>query len=222
MTQAPKLVTFDCYGTLIDWMGGLRGYLAGLLKHHGRKDVDLDKFFDRWERIQFGLLKPYKNYASILGESLTRTAKEFKLDFDPLEAGRLSGAMGDWLPFPDVKPALGPLGQRIGLALISNTDRSIMSRTREKLGIPLAGVVVAEDLGTYKPDPEMFTKALERLGVEPGEVLHVSFSFEYDLTTARSVGMQTAWLKRPGAPAEPAGPVDHVLPDLHALAKLFT
>jgi len=217
----PKIITFDCYGTLIDWMGGVRSYLSGLLKHHGRKDVDLDQFVARWERIQFSLLKPYRPYSWILGESLTRAAKEYKLDFDPHEAGRLSGAMGDWLPFPDVKPALTLLAQRFPLALISNTDRSIMNRTRDKLGIPLSGVVVAEDLGCYKPDSEMFEKAFERLSVAPSEVLHVSFSFEYDLTPARALGAKTAWLRRPGTAVTTDLPVDVVLENLHSIEPLF-
>jgi 2-haloalkanoic acid dehalogenase type II len=216
-----RLVTFDCYGTLIDWMGGLRSYLRGVLARHGRAEVDTEKLLARWERIQFEMLEPYRPYATILGESLVRVAAEVGLDFDPLEAGGLSIAMGDWPPFQDVKPSLGALGRRVPLAIVSNTDRAIMKRTREKLGIPLAGVVVAEDVGAYKPDPRVFTQALERLGAAPGETLHVSFSFEYDLVPARRLGLRTAWIRRPGPPFEPQGPADYVLEDLHALARLL-
>jgi 2-haloacid dehalogenase len=189
-------ITFDCYGTLIDWERGLRYFLTQLLIAK-RVSVPADELHDVWEKTQFAMLsRPYRRYRIILAESLAESLRRFKVSYDSEDGQKLAHAMGSWRPFKDVADGLARLKRKYKLGIISNTDRDIMSRTLTYLGVDMDVVVVAEDVRAYKPGPKGFEEALKRLGLPPDRVLHAAFGIAYDLGAAKSLGMKLALVRR--------------------------
>src|SRR5262245_33334663 len=171
MSLDVDVVTFDCYGTLIDWERGLRQYLTRLLISK-RVSVPADELHQVWESFQFAMLsKPYRRYRVVLAESLEEALRRFKVSYDPEDGQRLAHAMGSWRPFKDVPEGLARLKKRFKLGIISNTDRDIMARTLTYLGTPMDLVVIAEDVRAYKPSTKGFEEAIQRLEIPPSRIL---------------------------------------------------
>jgi len=205
-------VTFDCYGTLIDWDAGIRNFLKDLLARKGAF-VDLDSFHRRWEEVQFDLIqREYRPYKDVLRLSLEATMEEFGVPYEPEDGDAFAKSMPTWQPFPDVPPALRELKCHARIAIISNTDNDILRESVKLMGADFDALITAEDAKVYKPSPRIFEFALQRLGEAPERVLHVAFGFKYDLAPAKQVGMVTCWLNRTGEP-KPEG----VEPDFFAL-----
>jgi HAD superfamily hydrolase (TIGR01549 family) len=197
-SERPKVATFDCYGTLIDWEGGLGTFLYELSLRHGEADpVPGRALRERWEEIQFDLIRgDYRPYREVLGESLRRWALE-----------------------------RGARDEGLRLVIVSNTDREIIDHTLRQLELEFDGVVTAEDCRAYKPDEMVFGQALARIGEPPESVLHVAFGFKYDIGPAGRLGFRTAWVNRHAEPLPPpAGRArvepDHEWRDLWGLARL--
>jgi len=206
-------VTFDCYGTLIDWDAGIRNFLKDLLARKGAL-VDLDSFHRRWEEVQFDLIqREYRPYKDVLRLSLEATMEEFGVPYAPEDGDAFAKSMPTWQPFPDVPPALRELKRHARIAIISNTDNDILRESVKLMGADFDALITAEDAKVYKPSPRIFEFALQRLGEAPERILHVAFGFKYDLAPAKQVGMVTCWLNRTGEP-KPEG----VEPDFVALA----
>lgn len=225
MLAGVRLITFDCYGTLIDSAGGSGTFLADLALRRGEVDPPPGwELRDRLEAIQFALIQgTYRRYRDILNESLERYFDERGYAWDPGEADAYVRAMGCWQPFPDTRPVLRQVHDaRLRLAIISNTDRDIMHHTLRQLASPIDAAVTAEDCRAYKPDPAVFEAALRRLGEEPTRVLHVAFGYKYDITTAQQLGFRTAWVNRRGEVAPGAARPDFTWRDLWGLADLVT
>ena len=130
-------------------------------------------------------------------------------------------AMESWQPFPDTVPALTRARQAgLRLAIVSNTDRSIMEHTLRQLEVDFDEVIVAEDARAYKPSEAPFERALEILGEDPGRILHVAFGFKYDIGPAKRLGFRTAWVNRHGEPRPGDAAPDHEWRDLWGLAEL--
>jgi len=217
-----RYVTFDCYGTLVDWLGGVARFARGLLARKGRADVDATEFVREWERVQRRLIEPpYRPYGEILEESLAKTLAARGIAASADEARAFSASMGTWTPFPEVPAALRRAAGILPCVLVSNTDRAILEKTLPLLDAPIHRAISAEESRHYKPARGAFEHALRALGARPGECLHVSAYEEYDLEPARDLGMRTAYVRRPGLPPEPGGPVDRVLDDLAALPRVL-
>ena len=220
----PKVATFDCYGTLVDWEGGMAAFLYDLARRNGDFDPGPGRQLrEHWEKLQFELIQEdYRTYRDVLRESLRTWTAERGYRWNTNEGDALERAMQSWQPFPDTIPALTRV-RKAGMRLVifSNTDRHIMDHTLRQLA-PLAfdAVVVAEDLRTYKPDTTFFTRGLEAAEAPPRDIVHVAFGFKYDIAPAREVGMRTAWVNRhresPPGPERP----DHEWRDLWGLADL--
>lgn len=218
--DAVRLLTFDCYGTLVDWERAVMGAFA----RHVCPDYYVGQLADvveRWEEIQFGLISGgYRSYREILAESVTRTVQELELPA-PAEPGFLAEAIATADPFPDSREALRRLAGRAPLWLLSNIDADLLAETVRRLEAPIARCITAEEVRSYKPSPAHFEKALAESGLAPGAILHVAFGFKYDIVPAASLGMRTAWINRAGdAPPEGVTP-DVALPDLRSLADLL-
>jgi len=220
----PKVATFDCYGTLVDWEGGAAAFLYDLARRNGDFDPGPGRLLrERWEEIQFDLIQgEYRLYRDVLKESLRTWVAERGYRWNTLEGDAFERAMQSWQPFPDTVPAL-QRAKKAGtrLVIISNTDGHIMEHTLRQLS-PLAfdAVVTSEDVRCYKPDVTAFRRALESAGERPEEILHVAFGFKYDLAPAREVGMRTAWVNRHCEPAPGDLRPDHEWRDLLGLAEL--
>jgi 2-haloacid dehalogenase len=223
MSERPAVASFDCYGTLIDWEGGLANFLYDYALRHGEEpEENGDSLRGRWEAIQFELVQgPYRPYKDILAASLREWATERGLPYQDDDGVALTRAMRSWQPFHDTRPALTQARQSgLNLAILSNTDRDIIAHSLKHLGIPFDVVVTAEDCGSYKPSPANFERLLAELAVPPGDVLHVAFGFKYDIGPAQDAGMRAAWVNRHLEPTPPGVEPELVWRDLWGLPRV--
>jgi 2-haloacid dehalogenase len=223
MSSDVRVASFDCYGTLVDWEGGLGTFLyeKSLLSRAKRLEPGR-ALRERWETIQFELIQgEYRPYKDVLADSLRSFCEERGWAYDDSDGKALLRAMRSWQPFPDTRPALERArAAGLRLVIVSNTDRDILEHTLRQLDLPFDDTVTAEDCGAYKPSDAVFTQALERIGEPPEHVLHVAFGFKYDIGPAARAGMQTAWVNRHAEPPPGAQPFDHEWRDLWGLAEL--
>ncbi|HEV2723085.1 MAG TPA: haloacid dehalogenase type II [Thermoleophilaceae bacterium] len=219
-----KAVTFDCYGTLVDWEGGLGTFLYDLARRAGDRDPGPGRELrERWEEIQFELIQGgYRSYQDILVDSLRTWVGERGYRWNEGEGDALERAMQSWQPFPDTVPALLQVkAAGLRLAIVSNTDRHIIEHTLRQLApVQFDEVVVAEDVRAYKPGMEPFTRALQVLSHPAADVLHVAFGFEYDIAAAQRKGMRTGWVNRDRGQAPGREEPDHEWDTLWGLAEL--
>lgn len=190
------VVTFDCYGTLIDWETGIRQTFEVILKRKSAK-IRISNFQTKWGQIEFGMIqREYESYKTILRKSLEKTMKYFRLDYAEEDGEFFAGSMPTWKPFPDVKSALNALRDRLRIAIISNTDDDIIQMTVKNVGVRFGHIITAEHTRAYKPNTKIFQDAIKNVRPTPNEILHASFSFRYDLNPAKRLGFQTVWVKR--------------------------
>jgi len=222
-TTGVRVATFDCYGTLIDWEGGIGTFLSDLALKHGDPHLEPGRALrERWEAIQFDLIQgPYRPYKEILAESLRAWTTERGYPWDAADGDALVRAMRSWQPFPDTRPALTQArAAGLRLVIISNTDNDIIAHSLRHLEIPFDAVITAEDCRAYKPSPANFERALVRIGEPSDRILHIAFGFKYDIAPAQRLGFRTAWVNRHAEPAPGPDRPDHVWRDLWGLAAL--
>ncbi len=218
-------LSFDCYGTLIDWESGILGYLRPLLRSKQCNITDdqiLSLYSEVEPRQQAG---EYRSYREILARVVTDFAREFHFAVTNVEAAGLADSIRSWQPFPDTIPALQRLHPRYKLAILSNTDDDLFAATARTLQVPFDAVITAEQARSYKPAPHNFELALERLGAPPERVLHLAQSLYHDHMPARALGLHSVWINRHGRSigtgatlADEARP-DAEFPDLMAFAE---
>jgi 2-haloacid dehalogenase len=219
----PKLLTFDCYGTLIDWDSGIRAYLAGVL---ARKDaaIDLEEFYRGWyyEHELKAIAGPFMPYREVLRVSLQGALREFSLPVEPDDGTDFGTAMETWEPFPESVAVLATLAKSYSLAVISNSQHDIIKHAVAKLGDPFTYVVTAEDAMAYKPAARPFELTLDKAGVSAGDTLHIAQSQMVDLPRSKAMGIRTVWINRHAEQLRPGTPQpDYVLADLHPLPDLL-
>lgn len=188
------MLTFDCYGTLVDWSSGILGYLQPLLHSHDL-GVSEESLLHLFAELEPEIQSRGGRYAAVLREVLDRMGS--RLGFVPSQ-DQLEGfaqSVGDWRPFPDTVEALARLGERFDLAIISNVDNDLFARTNRLLKVSFSHIITAENVGLYKPDRAMFNTALETLGGRNG-VLHVAQSLFHDIAPAGALGLDTVWIRR--------------------------
>jgi 2-haloacid dehalogenase len=222
-----EALTFDCYGTLIDWERGLLAALHPILENHGVARVDEDELLERFGRLEAEAeAGAFRRYRSVLGQVLTALGRD--LGFTPglEEVGGFAGSVGRWPTFPDTVDSLRTLGGRFRLAVLSNVDDDLFAGSARQLGVDFAAVVTAEQVRSYKPSPAHFHEVLQRLDLPRDCVLHVAQSLYHDIAPARDLGWTTVWVNRragrPGGGATaPAEATPHLeVPDLAGLAEL--
>ena len=210
-----EMLTFDCYGTLIDWETGIFTALKPVLAAHGKSIPDnrLLEFYGEFEsQAETGKYRPYR-------EVLQSVVRAFgkRLAFTPTveEVNSLSNSVTKWQPWPDTVRALTKLSTRHRLAIISNIDDDLFSATRQYLPVEFHSVTTAEQAACYKPGLDIFRMALSCGGVSPDHILHVGQSIYHDVLPAQSLGLATAWINRPSPrPGIGAVKMAHVKPDL--------
>ncbi|MGD1023901.1 MAG: haloacid dehalogenase type II [Candidatus Sulfotelmatobacter sp.] len=194
-----EMLTFDCYGTLVNWEEGILGCLHSILAKHG-KDIDdatiLKLYGDFEASAEQG---EYRSYREVL-ESVVRQFGEH-LGFPPTdrECHSLPESLKEWRPWPDTVDALRELRSRFRLAIISNVDDDLFATTRPNLEMEFSQVITAEQARAYKPSLKIFELALSRVGVPAHQVLHVGQSLYHDVVPAQSLGLATVWVNRPSA-----------------------
>jgi 2-haloalkanoic acid dehalogenase type II len=213
-------VTFDCYGTLIDWDAGIRSFLSELVSRKGIS-AEIESLHQRWEAIQFELIqREYRPYKEILRLSLEATLREFGIPYEPEDGDAFAASMPTWKPFPDVPKALRELKRHARIAIISNTDNDILRESVKLIGVEFDALVTAEDTKIYKPSPRIFEFALQQIKEPPERILHVAFGFKYDLAPAKQVGMKTCWLNRTGEPKPEGIEPDFVVATMEEVIRL--
>ncbi len=195
-----KVLTFDCYGTLIDWESGIVTALQPLLsraKPGLARDVVLEAFA-RHESTQEAKT-PGMIYSDLLAVVHRRLAEEWGVQPNETEDARFGASVSDWPAFPDSPSALAYLKQHYKLVILSNVDRASFAASNRRLGVEFDAVFTAQDIGSYKPDPANFRYMLARLveqGTAPGEILHTAQSLFHDHAPAKGAGLATAWIDR--------------------------
>jgi 2-haloalkanoic acid dehalogenase type II len=216
-----RAITFDCYGTLVDWQSGILAWAKSLLAKKGAS-ITPEDFYERWEAHQFALLTPYRGYRDLTARAVERVLRDLKIPVDPDDGPSLADQIPSWRPFPDTPEALRRLGLKYKIGIISNMDNVVLFETIARLGAPVHFRTSAEDAKVYKPDPAIFQLALSRLGLEPNQVLHAAFGIKYDLGTAAQLGMKTCFINRGGVKLPEGTSVDLEVPSLAALADRLT
>jgi len=217
-----QVITFDCYGTLIDWEGGAKQTLRELLQRHGMS-ADEEAFFRAWERAQWVRIhQRYARYRDIVAETFLEVARHYGLPCSEADAAAFAAAIAHWPPFPEVPEALARLKQHLRLGIISNIDDDLLAGSVAQLGVEFDLLVTAEQARAYKPAARPFALALERLSLPAKLVAHAAFGFEYDLVTASRLGFRTILVRR-GRYDFPETPLPElVVADLAELAAVFT
>jgi 2-haloacid dehalogenase len=209
-----KALTFDCYGTLIDWESGLLAALRPVLRRHGAACDDerlLGLFAAAEAEAEAG---PFVPYRMVLRRTLAHIAASLSCALDPEDEDVLAASLPDWPPFPDTVTALQALKTRYRLAIVSNVDDDLFEGTRRRLGVEFDVVTTAQQVQSYKPAPAHFLVTLERLGLGRGKVLHVAQSLFHDIVPARALGLATVWVNRRAGRGGGATPPADARPDL--------
>ena len=210
-------LTFDCYGTLIDWEAGAVEALRPLLARHAVILSD-DEIVTAFQDIEAPLCEPpYKTYRAVLAGVVEGLGRRFGFPVGPAERDVLAASVPSWQPFPDTVNALRALAERYQLAVISNIDNDLFAATTPQLGTSFGLVVTAEEARCYKPDPAIFELALRHLAVEPRCIVHVAEGIT-EVPPARSLGCATVWVRRHGRSARLLTEApDLEVPDLQSL-----
>jgi len=196
-----RWLTFDCFGTLIDWRHGIRTTGELLFPGHGEAFVDA---YIRFETEVEG--EPsFKRYRAVLTEGTRRAAKHLGLDLKPDDATALVSTIPYWPPFGDVEPALGELRKEgWKFALLTNCDRDIIALTQRRLPASFDAVVTAEDVSAYKPSPAHFRLFQSTFGSSADAWIHVAQSYFHDIQPTHELGITRIWVNRHRAKDDPS------------------
>lgn len=219
-----EALTFDCYGTLIDWENGiLRAVRRAFEPFHIEPSASeiLEAYADVESTIEGGA---YQKYRNVLAQCAAGLCRRFAVPLRDEEPAFLTSSLQEWAPFPDTVPALNLLRQHFKLAVISNIDRDLFEASNQKLGEPFSWIITADEVGSYKPSPRNFEYALARIGHPKEEMLHVAQSLYHDHAPASALGIASVWINRragqtghgatPAADAQPGA----IFPDMRSFA----
>ena len=196
-----RWLTFDCYGTLIDWRHGIG--TTGELLFPGRGQEFLAAYAALEAEVEAE--PPFKRYREVLTETTRRAAKQIGADLKPDDATALASTIPYWPHFADVGPALAELREAgWKLALLTNCDRDIIGLTRRRLPVPFDAVVTAEDVSAYKPDLAHFRYFQSAFGSSADAWIHVAQSYFHDIRPAHHLGISRIWVNRQGEKDDPS------------------
>lgn len=226
-TGAITLLSFDCYGTLIDWESGIAAAISELCDHH---DIicSRDQILELYARCEAAEESTdYRPYRDILRSVTRRMAKEFGVMPTETDLQTLERSLPHWPPFSDTVAALQRLKTKFRLAVISNIDEDLFAGTARLLNVSFDFVTTASQVKAYKPNLTVFEQARKRIGVENKNWLHVAQSKFHDIAPANALGLQSVWINRrhnqvgDGATPQSTAVPTLELPDLQSLASLL-
>jgi 2-haloacid dehalogenase len=192
-----EILTFDCYGTLIDWETGILSALRRILSAHGKQIDDatvLKLYGDFEQRSEQG---PFLAYREVLESVVRQFAAELRFSPTGDEVRSLPDSLSTWKPWPDTVAALRRLKPRFKLAILSNVDDDLFALTRPQLKVDFDDVITAQQARAYKPSLKLFELALGRIHTPAHRVLHVGQSIYHDVIPAQALGLATVWVNRP-------------------------
>lgn len=195
----PDWLTFDCYGTLIQWDEGLVAAVESILARQAQSGVEVEtliRVYDKYEH-ELEAERPHRSFRNVAGEGLRLAMKELGLSYAPSDIEILTSGISRMPPFPEVVGALGALkAQGFKLCIVSNTDDDIIAGNVAQLGGYIDRVVTAQQAQSYKPTRQIFAHAHQALGVTKDDVIHICASPHLDLAAARDVGFRCIWIDR--------------------------
>ena len=209
-----EALTFDCYGTLIDWESGLTAAFAPVLRAHG-VGADPEDVLARYARHEADAeAGEYLRYRDVVAAGLRGVAAELGFEPPEEEAAAFAASVAEWPPFPDSAGALRRLGERFRLAVVTNCDDDLFAASAAKLGADFDVVVTAEQVRSYKPAEAHFHEVFDRLGLPRDRVLHVAQSLFHDHAPAARLGLSSVWIdRRHGSSGSGATPPAEASPD---------
>ena len=195
-----EALSFDCYGTLIDWEAGLSAVLVPWARAHGLS-VTEEQLLAGYSgtEAEVEAQHPADRYPDVLARSLRVLGAELGAEVSDEEEARLAGSVPDWPAFADSHDALLALGERFKLIILSNVDRASFAGSNARLGVEFTSIITAQDVGSYKPSQRNFdalASEAARLGIGPGKLLHVAQSLFHDHVPAQRAGLPTVWINR--------------------------
>lgn len=221
--ESIRLITFDCYGTLIDWETGMLAALRPIFSQDGQTPGDsrlLELYGDVEAEMESG---PYLPYRQVLTQAVQEMGRRLGTPISEQQSAGFAQSLTQWKPFPDSVPALQSLAKKFRLAIISNVDDDLFAETRKMLPVDFAFVVTAQQVRSYKPARGNFEEALRRGGVDTYQVLHAGQSLYHDIAPANALGISNVWVNRPSVrPGSGAARTAVATPsyEVHSLAEL--
>jgi len=211
-------LTFDCYGTLIDWRNGIESHLGELLRKNGLAPAA--KVYPIYLKVEAEEEGNYRPYRDILTDSALRAAEHFRISITREEARSFAASVPSWTPFVDTVESLRQIGEKgYRRVILSNVDQDLLKGTISQNHLEVDGYVTAEDVGSYKPALEHWNRFFDEYKPTKDRTLHVAQSIFHDIRPASRIGIATAWINR-YSDAKPAdvNPT-YVVPDLSALQQ---
>jgi 2-haloacid dehalogenase len=200
--ESIRLITFDCYGTLIDWESGMLAALRPLLSRlllpkDGRSVSDL-QILELYGEIEAELESgPYLSYRQVLAQAAREIGRRLGTEIPASEGSAFAESLTRWRPFIDTVPTLQSLARRFRLGIISNVDDDLFAETRKKLApVEFDFVVTAQQMRSYKPSHRNFEEAIRRSGMSKDHILHAGQSLYHDIAPANALGIQNVWVNR--------------------------
>jgi 2-haloacid dehalogenase/putative hydrolase of the HAD superfamily len=211
------VVTFDCYGTLVDWEGGLAAAFLDAARADGvplERGAVIRAYMEVERAVE---AERYRRYREVLAETARGVAARLGWSLDPARASFLAESLPRWTPFPDTNPALERLrAAGYALGILSNVDDDLLAATRRHLAVDFELVITAQQVGAYKPAPPHFEAARRAVAGRPW--LHVGQGYFHDVVPARTLGIPNAWINRHGEAPFDGGRADREFPTLAELA----
>lgn len=220
-----EVLTFDCYGTLIDWESGILAALRPMSVHN--VNLSNEQILEIFAELETEQEKgEYLKYKEVLRGVVQNLGEHLSFARDSIELDFLANSLKNWQPFPDTVEALKELKKKFKLAVISNIDDDLFAFSANKLDVKFDWVITAEQAKSYKPSLNNFNLAIERIAVPSEKILHVAQSIYHDIIPAKSLGLSTVWVNRRGSkegfgatPSASAQP-DLEVPDLKTLVSI--
>jgi 2-haloalkanoic acid dehalogenase type II len=220
MVEPSDIITFDCYGTLIDWEAGIISAFQSEAEKEGvelRGDQIIEAYAAEEPAVES---EHYRSYREVLCETASRVAATLGWDLPAERAGFLAASLPEWQPFSDTNPALERLARRFQLGILSNIDDDLLTASRRHFTAAFDLIVTAQQVKSYKPGLAHFKEAMVRAGEK--RLLHAAQSYFHDVVPTSKLGIPVVWINRKGSRVEPGGPLPtHEVRNLKELANLL-
>jgi 2-haloacid dehalogenase len=219
----PKIITFDCYGTLVQWFEVLRAAIGEVLAIANRADLDTDLVMQRFTAHARGLeqSKPHRLYRTVLAESFTRAFAELDVPVGIDGLDSLIRSLTRMGPHPETQAVLTQLRSRYKLAIFTNSDEDLIAHAVRRIGVPIDYVITAERAQAYKPSRAIFEYGHRVMGVGKDETVHVAMSMDLDMQACHTLGMRGIWINRMRLAGNPDWLPYEELPDLRDVPTLL-
>ncbi|MCI0453852.1 MAG: haloacid dehalogenase type II [Candidatus Dadabacteria bacterium] len=216
-----SLITFDCYGTLIDWESGMKDALYNLTKNRNLS-LDIEPLPERYIEIELEIEKQvYRKYSEVLGLSIRKLFEEIGIILTPQEERIFANSITTWLPFEETTGVLRKLKEKYKLAILSNIDEDLIKHSIKLISIDFDGVITAEQVKSYKPSHAHWKRMMDFFKIPKESVLHVAASYLHDIVPAKELGFQVAWINRKNEMSKGNIKPDYEFRDLRPLISLL-